>query len=225
MALTPEQIEEALKSKAVKDAIKDAVDDEVKGLKNKNSELLASIRELKDSIKEIEDAKEKELEKIAAKSGDVEGVKKQLEEKHAKELAKRDEQLTKLTGQLQTHVIDQGLTASLTKAKVKPELVEAAKALIMQQFKGEVGDNDGKPFAKFDGKTVDDFVTGWGQTESGKHFISADKNNGGGSNGANGSGQGSNGNDGKKTMTRKDFDALGPADRMKVSKEGVSLTD
>jgi hypothetical protein len=223
MALTKEQIEEALKSDEVKAAIKTAVDGEVEGLKKKNGELLGDMKDLKKKFETLEEEKAEAEEKAASKSGNVDEVKKQLEAKHTKEIEKLTGTITKLSGQLETHVIGEGLTQALVKAKVQPALMDAAKALIKTNFKGEVGDNDGKPFAKFDGKAVEDFVTGWAQTESGKHFVAADNNQGGGSNGANGSGKA--GNDGKKTMTRKDFDALSPADKMKTSKDGVSLTD
>lgn len=225
MSLTKEQIEEALKSDAAKEAITAAVDDAVKGLKSKNSELLGSVRELKDTMKTIQQEKDDLEEKTAGKTGDVDKIKQQLEAKHKKELDAVTGENGKLKGQLETHVIGEGLTAALTKAKIAPQLMEAAKALIKSTFKGEVGDNDGKPFAKFDGKTVDEFVTAWAQTESGKHFVTADNNSGGGSNGANGNGKAGTGDKTKKQMTRSDFDALSPMERMTKSKEGIALVD
>ncbi len=225
MALTKEQIKEALESEEGKAAISAAIDGEVKGLKTKNSELLGSMKEIKDELKDLKEAKEKAEEEAANKSGNVEEVRKTLEAKHAKEIEKLTGENSKLKGQLETHVIGEGLTQALVKAKVQPALMDAAKALIKSSFKGEVGDNDGKPFAKFDGKTVEEFVTSWSQSEAGKHFVAADNNQGGGSNGANRSGKAGNDGNGKKTMTRAEFDALSPVDKVKTSTEGVQLTD
>lgn len=230
MSLTDEQIKEALKSQAVKDAIAEAVDAATEGLKNKNKELLGSIREEKDSKKELTERLEalendkKKVERDAlAKTGDIEKITQSLKDDHAKELAKRDAEVAKLQGQLNTHVVGEGLTAALVKAKVMPEMLDAVKALIQTKFKGEVGDNDGKPFAKFDGKAVDEFVTGWSQSDEGKRFITADSNSGGGSNGTNGNGKASTGNN--KTMARSEFMKLPPGDQSKFSIDGGVLTD
>jgi len=209
---------------------------EVKGLKDKNEELLGKLKDSKSTTDDlskrldtIEEEKNQALKDKATKSGDWETLKKQLEEGHAKQLESKDLEIKaltgdkeKLNGQLESHVIGEGLTQALVKAKVAAPLMDAAKALIKSSFKGEIGDNDGSPFAKFDGKAVDQFVTDWSQTEQGKHFVSADSNSGGGSNGANGTGQGA-GNTGKKTMTRDEFSALSPADKTKASVEGVQL--
>jgi len=221
MSLTEEQIKEALKSSAFKDAVKAAVDAEVEGLKNKRDELLGTVKELKGDLKKIQDEKDEAERKAADKSGDVAAIREQLEKAHKKEVEKLTADITKMSSQLQTHIVSGGLKDALVKAKVAPAMIEAAEALILKNYKGEVGDNDGKPFAKFDGKTVDEFVTGWTQTESGKHFVVADTNNGGGSNGANGNGKAATG----KTITRSAFDVLSPADKAKTMKDGVQIAD
>lgn len=229
MPLTAEQIAEALKSPELKEAIKTAVDGEVKGLKNKNTELLGKLNAEKDAKSEtekrlnaLEADKTKAEEDAATASGDVNKMREQLETRHKKELDERDGKIKNLDGQLNTHVLDQGLTASLTKANVAPGLMPAAKALIKAEFKGEIGDNDGTPFAKFDGQAVGDFVTNWAGTDAGKHFVTADKNSGGGSNGANGKGDA---NSGAKTITRSAFSELSHAERSKSSIAGVQVVN
>lgn len=211
---------------------------DVKGLKDKNEELLGKLKdaktgqdELSKRLDAIEEKKNAALAAKATKAGDWDTLKKQLEDSHAKVIESKDLEIKaltgdkeKLTGQLHNHVVNTGLKDQLVKAKVRPELMEAATALITAKFKGEVGDNDGNPFAKFDGKAVDQFVTDWSQTDEGKNFVSADSNSGGGANGANGTGQGA-GNTGKKTMSREEFSALSPADKSKASVEGVQLVD
>ncbi len=220
----------------IEKVISDHVDSEVKGLKEKNTELLGSLKKQKEAteslntrLEKLEEEKEAIEAEKANKSGDIEKITKKLEEKHAKELVKLTDQLkekdAELSGKsklLNTHVIGEGLTAALVKAKVKPEFMAAAKAVIQAEHAGEVVDENGKPIAKFNGKAVEEFVTGWAQTDAGKHFVAADSNSGGGSNGANGSGKASTN---KKTMTRTEFDALTPAEKSKTSIEGVQLVE
>lgn len=225
-----EELKKALKSDAGKELVASIVEDATKGLKEKNKELLEKLNgaktektDIEKRLEKLEQEKEEAETKAAAKSGDVEKVKEQLETKHKKEIDRLNGDLTKLNGQLNTHVIGEGLTSALVKAKISPALMDAAKALITSKFKGEVGDNDGKPFAKFDGKAVEEFVTGWAQSDAGKAFVLADSNSGGGSNGTNGNGQAGSG--AKKSMKRTDFDALNPVEKAKTAKEGVELVD
>lgn len=224
MSVTPEQVKEFLQSAEAKAAIEAAVDEAVKSLKSKNQELLGKIHEMKDKVKTLEAEKDEAETKAAEKSGDVNKVREQIENKFKKEIETRDSTIAKLSGQLETHVIGEGLTQALVKAKVSPALMDAAKALIKLNYKGEVGDNDGKPFAKFDGKAVDEFVTAWAQSDAGKHFVSADNNSGGGSNGANGNGKANAANSTKRTMTRAEFDAIPLAEQPKIARE-VNLVD
>lgn len=223
-------IKEILESAEGKAAVQAIVDEAVAGLKAKNTELLGDMKKIKDAKTEAE----KRLEELAAeknsrleddlkKSGEFDKLKEQIEARHKKEVDGLNETVAKLKGQLDTHVIGEGLTAALVKAKVAPQLMDAAKALIKAQFKGEIGENDGTPFAKFDGKAVDDFVTGWSQSDAGKHFVQADSNTGGGSNGANANAKG--GNAGQKTMSKTEFDKLDASGKKKVSLEGVKLID
>lgn len=224
------ELKKALETDEGKEIIASLIEESTKGLKIKNADLLEKLRKKDESVNELE----KRLEKIeqdkeaaetaaAAKSGDIEKVKEQLEIKHKKELEKLLGEKSTLANQLNTHVIGEGLTQALVKAKVSPALMDAAKALITSRFKGEVGDNDGKPFAKFDGKAVDEFVTNWVQSDGGKAFVLADSNSGGGSHGANGNGKAGAG--GTKSMKRSEFDALPANDKVKMAKEGVALVD
>jgi len=216
--------------------IAEHVESEVAGLKTKNTELLGSLKKQKEAtealngrLEKLEEEKEAIEAEKANKSGDIEKITKKLEEKYTKEIGKLSEQIkekdTELSTKsklLNTHVIGEGLTAALVKAKVKPEFMAAAKAVIQAEQQGEVVDENGKPIAKFDGKAVDEFVTGWAQTDAGKHFVSADSNSGGGSHGANGSGKASTN---VKTMKHSEFSSKSPSEKMALSKEGVKLEE
>jgi hypothetical protein len=200
----------------------------VPGLKAKKDELLAEKKniaaenkKLKEQLEQIEAEKLEEQEKLAAKSGDVEKVKTQLKERYERELAQFKEKYTKVESQLHKHVIEEGLVKELVGAGVKKEFLPAATALIKTAYQAEIAENDGKPFAKFDGKSVNEFVAEWSKSDTGKHFVSADKNSGGGAQGANGVSRAS----GAKSMTRTDFEALQPIQRAQALKEGTVLTD
>jgi hypothetical protein len=173
--------------------IQKLIEGETKGLKDKVSELLASIKKEKDERKAAQDAADsekaarEEAEAAAAeKSGDVDKVKKALEEKHATEMKKRDDKIASLEAMLNNHVVDGGLVESLSKAGIAPHLMKAAKALIKTQFKSEVSEKDGLPVAFIDGKAMTDFVKEWAEGEEGKHFIGAPLNGGGGNGGPKG---------------------------------------
>lgn len=216
--------------------INEHVESEVSGLKTKNTELLGNLKKLKDENKAFNDRLEKlEEEKEAieseknSKSGDIKKITEDLEKKHRKELEKLTGQLTEKDNELSgtkkllnTHVVGEGLTAALVKAKVKPEFMAAAKAVIQAEIQAEVVDDNGKPVAKFGGKAVEEFVTGWAQTDAGKHFVAADSNSGGGSNGTNGSGKASTN---VKTIKKSEFDALSYAEKSKQSIEGVKVVE
>lgn len=200
----------------------------VPGLKAKKDELLAEKKniaaenkKLKERLEQIEAEKLEEQEKLAEKSGDVEKVKTQLKERYERELAAAKEKYTKVESQLHKHVIEEGLVKELVGAGVKKEFLPAATALIKTAYQAEIAENDGKPFAKFDGKAVNEFVAEWSKSDTGKHFVSADKNSGGGAQGANGVSRAS----GAKSMTRTDFEALQPIQRAQALKEGTVLTD
>lgn len=231
MALDEEQMKafkKALKDGDAKEIIDEMMEKAKEGLLSKNEELIGKLKTAKEKgdklterVDAIEEAKTKAEEEALNKSGDVEKITANLKEKHANEMKTKDEQILGLGGKLDKHVVGQGLTAALVKANVSPSLMSAAQALIQSEFKGEVGDNDGTPFAKFDGKNVNEFVTDWASSETGKHFVSAKSNSGGGSNGASGQGNA----DGEKTMARSEFDALPAKDKMEFSKDGGKLTD
>lgn len=230
--MTLEDFKKFMKTEEGKDAIQAIVDEQVDGLKKKRDELLGDKKTLKDQMKAMQDQidainadKEKVEQEAAAKSGDINKVREQLEAKHKKDLEKIIAERDTYKNQLQSEIVDKGLTQALIKAKVKPDVMEAVVDHIKTKFKGEIVEKDGKPLAQFDGKTVEEFVAGWTQTDIGKNFVAADNNTGGGSNGANGNGKANTGMTTKKTMPRADFESLPPGDKLKISQEGVTLVD
>lgn len=224
-------IDEGKKDEADK-VLAEHIANEKTGIEKKNNELLAKLAKQKDEMKKmnerlsaIEEDKRKADEEIAAKSGDIDKIKTQLTERLTEKYTKQLEELTnqnkQLNDQLHAHVVGEGLTSALAKAGVAPQYMDAAKALITSTTKIEIDDDNGQPFAKINGEKVTDFISTWAQSDSGKHFVSAKANSGGGSNGT------TNGGDaiGGKQMTRSAFEILSPSEKMEFSKSGGTLTD
>lgn len=166
------------------------IDAETKGLKDKNAELLAAQKKIKDEMKEFRDeldaakaAKDEAEAEAAKKSGNVDAITKSLEAKYEKRVSELEGKLSGKETQLHKLVVDNGISEALTKAGVAPQYMEAAKALIKTNNKAEVSEVDGHPVALVNGKTITDFVTEWSQGDNGKHFVAAPNNSGGGSNG------------------------------------------
>ena len=192
------------------------IDEATSGLKFKNAELIGKLKKAtKDSavepeefnrLKEDHDAlidKFNESQKLLkATAGQVE-----LERK-----AKESE-----SNFVQRLLIDNGLSDAMTTAKIKPELLKAAKALFASQAQVKIdGENRS---AVIGDKPLSEAISLWAASDEGKHFIAAPANGGGGSH-ASGGGQ----SIGKQT-TRAQFDNLSPKERMSFAKEGGKIVD
>jgi chromosome segregation ATPase len=136
------------------------------------------------------------------------------------------EKLTAEQKRIQNLEVDRALTESLTKAKVKPELLAAAKALLRDGITLEPEGEGYKAVAKWkdkDGKdsagSLSDFIEkNWTQGE-GKAFILADGNGGsGGRDVRRPAGSG-------KTATRAEIAAMAPDQQLAFAKEGGSIVD
>lgn len=197
--------------------IADAVAKETDGLKKKRDELLGKLKETKQTAEEIAAAKEKAEMELAEKSGNIEAVKKQISESYGKEKAALEAKLAAMQGNLHKLVVDDGLTNALVKAGVAAPLLPAAKALLQTSHKIEIGDD---LTAKIDNDNLSDFVVKWSQGESGKHFVAAPVNNGGGAKGQNGAAKGDT-----KTVSRNDFQAMNHVQRSEFAKAGGKVVD
>ncbi len=199
-------VKEALESDEGKAAIAKAVEEATKPLLTKRDELLGEVKKLKgiqDQLDELKAAKEAAEEEAANKSGDVDKIKATLEAKHKKELDALTAKLDQSTARLNQTLIDKGLSDALVKANVAPHHLPAVTALIKATAKAEISDEDGNAVAKFDGKTIEEFVTGWAQGDTGKHYIAAPNNGGGGAGGSNGGGKAATGKKADMTVSQK----------------------
>lgn len=180
----------------------DALRESNEALASKNRELLGEVKIAKAKAKGAEiDPEEharlqQSVEELQSKLDTTLRTSKTETEKLTKALADKD-------GALQKHLIDGGLSEALAKAKVKPELMDAAKALLRANAGIAV---DGASYKALMGdKPLQDAVAEWASGDQGKHFVLADANAGGGATGG-----GNSGGSGKsfKTMTSEERVAL-----------------
>ncbi len=155
------EIKDLLESEDGKAALAKAVEEETLGLKAKRDELLEANRKLRNELAD----RQGEMSKSAAK------------------LALAETTVQKL-------LVDNGLTEALTQAKVAPEFLEAARALIKSREEIGIGESEGKPVALIGEQPLAGFVEDWARSEHGRAFIAPAGNSGGG---AGGSGAGSGG--------------------------------
>jgi hypothetical protein len=171
---------------AVKEAIAAAVKDATDGLKRKNDELLAEVKEARKG-KAIDPA---ELEKrdalIEELQGQVTAAQKaaKLAQGEAEKAAKA---LQGESAYVQSLLVDNGLTAALTAAGVTTAAhLKAVKAMLAGQV--QIVAEGEQRLAKVGDKPLAEFVSTWAKGDEGKYFVAAPNNTGGGSQGGNASG-------------------------------------
>ena len=170
---------------------------EIEGLKNKNKDLLERLRKARTG-------------EGGADTGEIERLERELEETSGKlrtaeaDLRETKRQLTRVEGERDTAnktletesafsrnmLVENGLTAALVEAKVDPDLMEAAKALLGKGATVKV-DGDSRTAVVGD-KPLGEFIKEWAASDQAKRFILAPANGGGGANNANASGGGGN---------------------------------
>lgn len=202
--------------------LEELTQDKLDGLLSKFEALEESNRGLKSDLVKL---------KVKAKGADIDpddyaNLQNQVAELSGKlesdgKLSKKElERLSGLVKEkdsaLTTYLLDANLTDSLAKSKVKPELMDAAKALLKMQ--ATIKAENGNYQAVIGDKALGEFVKEWATSETGKHFVSAENNSGGGA-------QGGNNNSQSKIITRSEFDAKSQYERATLAKDGFKVVD
>jgi hypothetical protein len=164
--LTQEQLDELI-------ANRDAQNDSIKGLKADIAKLKAKAKGA-DIDPEEHAALKLQVEELNEKLGKSEGLSKKEIEKLTKQLGEKD-------GALQKYLIDANLTESLAKAGVKPEFMDASKALLKSS--AAIKSDNGEYVPVIGDKPLADYVTEWAKGDQGKHFVAAPASSGGGAGG------------------------------------------
>lgn len=152
---------------------------ELETVKTHNAKLLGELKVAKAKAK----GAEIDPEEHARLQTEVETLSSKLTtaEKSGKtEIDKLKLALTEKDGALQSYLIEGGLSDALAKAGVKPEFMDAAKALLKSQ--AAIKAEGGQYQALIGDKPLAEAVKGWA-SEGGKHFIAATQNSGGGATG------------------------------------------
>lgn len=202
--------------------LEDLTQDKLDEIVGKNESLEASVNGLKADLVKL---------KIKAKGADIDpeehaNLQAQVAELTSKlenegktskkEIEKLSNLIKEKDGALTTYLLDAGLTDALVKSKVKPELIDAAKALLGRQ--AVIKNNDGKYEAVIGDKALSEHIQEWVASESGKHFVIPDNNAGGGAGGGDKGSQ-------SKTISRADWDTKSHLERANLAKEGFKVTD
>jgi predicted nuclease with TOPRIM domain len=170
-----------LNAPEVQEAIKAAIKESTESLAEKNKELLNELKQARKN----QEIKPEQLERLEQERDEL---KAQLDKtaKEARDLKtvaeKATKQLEAETGFTQKLLVDNGLSDVLVKAGVSnPAHLKAVKSMLASQVQIAVdGDNR---VAKVGDKSLVDYVTEWAKSDEGKHFVSAQANNGGGAQG------------------------------------------
>lgn len=184
-------------------------------LASKNRELLTEVKTFKAKAKGA-DIDPGEYEQLKADLEEARGQLSKIDKLSKSEIEKLSGAVKSKDAALQKFLLDGGLTDALAKAKVKPEYMDAAKALLREKAAIKV---DGENYLAVMGdKPIFDAVKEWATSDAGKHFVLADGNSGGG---AQGGGQ----NAANKTISRTEWDGKSHAERSSLAKDGYKVVD
>jgi seryl-tRNA synthetase len=178
----------------VKSAVEAMLSEAVKGLKDKNAELLAKLDRQKPDAEKLANY-DKVMADNASLQEKLDAAKKAAKDATEK-LAATTTQLTTLDTQFQRTMIDRDLSDALVKVNVDPALMPAVKALLERDAKVIVEGENRK--AVIGDKPVGDFVSAWATSDAGKAFVKAPA-----SSGAGGQGNAGNNGNGAQRLTKK----------------------
>lgn len=162
----------------------EALKAELEELKKGNESLSTKNKSLLDEKKKLQAKTEGiDIEKYFSMSDELET----LRAEHAKvtklsklEIEKLSKTLQDKDSAIQRHLIEDGLSTHLAKVGVRPEFIEASKALLRQ--KTSLKEENGAYQALLGDKPLTDGIAEWVSGE-GKHFIQASGGSGGGASG------------------------------------------
>lgn len=161
--------------------IQAVIDEQVKGLKNKNDELLGKLDKFKglDIDKLVRDSATlaEFLKKSDEEKGEYKKLYEQLRDSSGKDVEKLNKQIEELTNNITGMKKSSAITKALSDISVDPLLLDLAVKTISE--KAAVDD---KGNVMVDGKDLPKFVKEWADTDLGKRFIISG-NSGGGANG------------------------------------------
>jgi hypothetical protein len=145
-------------------------------------------------------------------------VRETLEKKHAAELAKYKADLEKERGIATKLLVDDGLTAALAAVRVKPELMDGAKAYLRGLVKVADEGGDRKAIVETDmgPMALQSYIAEWAGSEKGRAYLAPPS--GGDARGSSSGGKG-------KTIPRAEFDKMDHRAQAQTVRSGVKVIE
>lgn len=161
--------------------------DAIKGLKQKNADLIASNKTFKterdNAVAEVDTVQAEFTEfKNAAKEGKADVVTKADYDKVVAERDAAVNEVTEVKGTLRNKTIGEALDGAINAANIAKDHIPAVRALLRSENKIELDEVD--HVAKVNGVPINDVVAEWVQGDMGKRYVAAPVNTGGGSQGS-----------------------------------------
>jgi exonuclease VII large subunit len=145
-----------------------------------NNGLKADLSKAKAKAKGAEIDPE-EYAKLQTQVDELQSQLQKVTKESTKQIETLSKQLTEKDGAVSKYLIDSQLTDQLAKAGVKPEFMDAAKALLKSN--ASIKADNGEYTALIGDKAITEAIKEWSTGEQGKHFVSAPTNQGSGANG------------------------------------------
>ena len=192
------------------------IDESIEGLQTKNSELIGKNKKLKEErdnylsenstltekVEELEDMKIK-------KTDDVKAEVEKVTVKFKKEIEALTGERDAATSRLNKSLIDNGLKDALIAANVDKDHMPLVTAFLKTNNKIDISvDEEDNPRAIIGDKPISDFVTEWANSDSGKKYVVAKDNSGGGANNRSGGG-----------ATHEELSKMSPTERLMAARE------
>jgi hypothetical protein len=198
--------------KAATDKIQESIDK----LEAKNTELVGDLRK----ARKAGEIKPEDLHAAEDRADKAEAALNEANKQLKTVTSERDKAVKSLEteqGAARSYALDAEIGNAIAAGGIVPALVPAFTAMVKQNAKAELV--DGKYNVLIGDKPAKDYVAAFLGTEEGKAFKAAPVNGGGGAPGS-GDQKGAT-----KQVTRAEFDAMPPADKVTFGKEGGKVVD
>lgn len=197
-----------------KEIVDGLIADATTRLQTKNSELIGELRKAREG--KVDPALVEKLEReLEASQTALEDATK-LVKKHEGDVKKATERADTSDKRVNTLLSSTALKSAMTEHKIAPHFHDAVEAMFGP--KATIKVTDGVESVMIGDKSVGDALKDFAGSDTGKHYVAAGINGGGGSDGGRAAA-------GAKSLTREAFDGLTPQGKMDFSKSGGVVTD
>ncbi len=186
----------------------------------KNAGLLDDLKKAQRELRSKQDVKPEDLHAAEERAEKAETALDEANKQVKALTAERDKAVKSLETEqaaARSYALDAELAGAIAEGNVIPSLIPGFKAMMATQAKADLV--DGKYSVTIGDKPARDAIKAMLESEDGKAWRAAPHNSGGGAPGGNGGGSGA------KTVSRAEFDAMTPAQKVAFGKEGGRAVD